>query len=109
MILILSKSISPSLVSKILVIRLNSVLFPWPEAPTTAIFLFGSNFTLKLFKIFSSSGYEKVTFLNSITPLILVISLVPKLWSWYNLFSNISFTLDIDTLTLWYVWVRSFI
>ena len=59
LIFIPSISISPLLGSNILVIKLNNVLFPCPEEPTIAIFLFGSNSKLKSFNILSSSGYEK--------------------------------------------------
>ena len=56
LIFIPSNVISPLVGSNILVIKLNSVLLPWPEAPTIAIFLFGSIFRLNSFKIQSSSG-----------------------------------------------------
>ena len=63
--LIPSKVIFPSIGSKILVIRLNNVDLPSPEAPTIAIFLFGSNLTLKFSNKISSFGYPNLTFLNS--------------------------------------------
>ena len=90
LIFILSINISPSFASKILVSKLNMVLFPCPDAPTIAIFLLGSILILKFFNIFSSSGYENVTFLNSIIPLMLGSSLLPNVSSLYSLFSSIS-------------------
>lgn len=53
-ILMPSKIISPPVGSKILVIKLNNVLLPWPDFPTMAIFLFGTISILKSFKMFSS-------------------------------------------------------
>ena len=89
LILIPSNNISPLLVSNILVIRLNNVDFPWPDLPTIAIFLFGSNTKLKLSSVISSSGYENTTSLNSTTPLTSESLLLPNFSSSYNLFSNI--------------------
>lgn len=51
-ILISSKVISSSLVSEYLSNKLNIVDLPLSLLPTIAIFLFGSNFKLKLFKVF---------------------------------------------------------
>ena len=84
-----SNNTSPSIGSNILVIKLNNVDFPWPDFPTIATFLFGSIVRLKFFKVISSFGYPNVTFLNSISPLFLLISFSPKFSSSYNLFSNI--------------------
>ena len=99
----LSNKILPDFGSNTLVNKLNSVDLPWPDWPTIAIFLFGSKVILNPFKIISSLGYPKTTSLNSIIPLDLVISLVPNCSSFDNLFSNISLTLPIDTITFWYV------
>ena len=104
-----SINISPEFASNTLVNKLNSVDLPCPDFPTIAIFLLGSNFKLKLFNIISSLGYEKLTFLNSITPLTFFRTLLPNFSSSYNLLPKISLTLDNDTITLWYVCVRPFI
>ena len=95
----LSNRILPDLGSKTLVNKLNKVDLPCPDCPTMAIFLFGSSLILNPFKIISSFGYPKTTSLNSTTPFDLVISLVPNCSSSDNLFSNISLTLHIDTIT----------
>ena len=84
LILILLINISPSLVSNILVIKLNNVDLPWPDLPTTAIFLLGSNLILKFLRVISSSLYPNVTFLNSIVLSDKSNSISPNFSSSYN-------------------------
>ena len=96
-----SKVISPLIGSNTLVSRLNKVDLPWPDLPTIAIFLLGSNFKLKFLSITLSFGYPKVTFLNSTIPLTFFKDIFPYFSSSNFLFNKISLILPTATNTFW--------